>query len=424
MKKRLVCLLLVSVIFCACQTEQTKKIEQPFMLYFLNASAENSTLCTSTVSMDVQNMTAEQIVQAYLAAKPPQGAKSAFLWTLDSVKTEESSLTVTFQGKSATKLQNYLAAACLSKTMTQLPGIETVCLLAPGMEETISLSGDDILLEDTAMQPQEESITLYLPDADGHYLVRHMQTVEAMEASEKPKYIVQRLLELEDSFIPKGTELLSINVDGGLCRLNLSSEFALGMETSFAAERLAVYSIVNSLTELPQITTVDIWIEGAPLDSLSFVKLPAGLERNEEIVYSYDKAVTDAQLYLSCDKERLVAVPHQITGDETEIYKLIINALIDCEGDNGAVNYIPKGTQLLSVRMEDTACIVDLSGEFLSKSKSEQEERLAVYSIVATMCALDGIDSVEILVEGLEPNYRNAELKNVRQPEKTWYAER
>ena len=422
MKKRLFCVfLLLSVIFCACRTEQTKKIEQPFTLYFVNDSSENGALCASTVSMDVQKMTAEQIVRAYLDADPPQGSKSAFLWTLDTVKTEGTSLTVTFRGQRASKLQNYLAAACLSKTMTQLPEIETVSLLVPGMEEAISLSDDDILLEDTAMQPQEESITLYLPDADGRYLVKHMQKVEAMEASEKPQYIVQRLIEREDSLIPKGTKLLSISVDGGMCRLNLSSAFSLEMEKSFASERLAVYSIVNSLTELPEITTVDIWIEGAPLDRLSFVKLPAGLERNEEIVYSYDK--TDAQIYLSCDAERLVAVPYQITGDETEFYKRIINALIECGGDNGAVNYIPKGTQLLNVRMEGRACIVDLSGEFLSKCKSEKDERLAVYSIVATMCALDEIDSVEILVEGLEPNYRNADLKNVRQPKTDWYAE-
>ena len=422
MKKRLFCLsLLLSVLLCACKTEPAAKIEQPFTLYFLNDSTENGTLCATTVSMDVQNMTVEEIMQAYLDAKPPEGAKSAFVWTLDTVKTEESSLVVTFRGKRATKLQNYLAAACLSKTMTQIPNIETVSLLAPGTEEAISLSDDDILLEDTAMQPQEESITLYLPDADGRYLVRYVQTVEAMEASEKPEYIVRRLIERENSFIPKGTELLSVSVDGGLCRLNLSSEFALKMEKSFAIERLAIYSIVNSLTELPQITTVDIWIEGAPLDGLSFVKLPAGLERNEALIYSYDK--TDAQLFLSCDARRLVAVPYQITGDETALYELIINALIECEGDNGAVNYIPEGTQLLSVRMEDTACIVDLSGEFLTKCESDREERLAVYSIVSTMCALDGIDSVEILVEGLEPNYRNAELKNVRQPKTDWYAE-
>ena len=73
--------------------------------------------------------------------------------------------------------------------------------------------------------------------------------------------------------------------------------------------------------------------------------------------------------------------------------------------------------------MEGSACIVDLTSEFLDGCESVQEERLAVRSIVATMCALDGISTVEILVEGLEPTYRITGMHNIRQPEDSWFAE-
>jgi len=66
---------------------------------------------------------------------------------------------------------------------------------------------------------------------------------------------------------------------------------------------------------------------------------------------------------------------------------------------------------------------VDLTSEFLLGCKDAQQEMLAVQSVIATMCALDGVSSVEILVEGLEPTYSVSWLKNLRQPENEWFSE-
>ena len=44
-------------------------------------------------------------------------------------------------------------------------------------------------------------------------------------------------------------------------------------------------------------------------------------------------------------------------------------------------------------------------------------------SVIATLTALDEIDSVELLVEGIEPVFRNAALNQVRQSLPSWFAE-
>ena len=44
-------------------------------------------------------------------------------------------------------------------------------------------------------------------------------------------------------------------------------------------------------------------------------------------------------------------------------------------------------------------------------------------SVVATMCALPEVQSVEILVEGLEPSYRDGSLALVHRTETAWLAE-
>ena len=114
----------------------------------------------------------------------------------------------------------------------------------------------------------------------------------------------------------------------------------------------------------------------------------------------------------------LTQVP--LTG--TALPEQVLTALIAYEGVGGIRNPIPAGTKLLSVRMENRTCIVDLTGEFLDGCSDAFDEQSAVRAVVATLCALDEVSSTEILVEGLEPAYRSAHLLRVRQPAVEWFA--
>ena len=120
----------------------------------------------------------------------------------------------------------------------------------------------------------------------------------------------------------------------------------------------------------------------------------------------------------------LVGIPMQFEPSETlSAPEQVMTALIDYEGANGIRNPVPTGTKLLSVRLEGSACIVDLTGEFLDGCAGTADEQAAVRAVVATLCSLEGIDSAEILVEGLEPSYRSTHLRRVRQPAADWFAE-
>ncbi len=429
MRGRFLCLMLVlSVLLSACAANTPEKIDQPFVLYYPSEEiqTEDGVLCTQTISLDPASVTLMQLMQAYLDAETPKGAAQLLpsSWILQSAEMEGSTACLTFSGTESTPFGNYMLAACLTKTLTQLDSIESVSLMAPGLEEPIQLTLNEILFEDTGMLPQKESIILYLPDAEHRYLVRQLQTVEAIDASAKPQYILECLINPENSCIPPQTKLLGVSIESGICTVNLSSDFLEDMEQSYSCERLAVYSIVNTLTELPEINTVDFWIEGAPPERLTFMSLQNSFVRDGSILSSSDPNAVDVDLYVSCDGESLIMLPQTLMITEQDnAPALILNALISFDGANGAERCVPEGTKLLSLRMEGSACIVDLTSEFLDGCESVQEERLAVRSIVATMCALDGISTVEILVEGLEPTYRITGMHNIRQPEDSWFAE-
>lgn len=426
MKKRMLCLLLVlATLLGACAMTMQEESEMPFVLYFPKETQDaDGCFVTQTVSLDAQNMTPGEIVAAYACAEVPQGADCAIPegWSLRAANLEGTTVYLTFSGVAVGDLRNSLAAACLTLTLTQLDSVDRVEVTVPGAAEPIALTSESILSEDTGMLPQQEAITLYLPDAQRRYLVLRRQTVEAMDAAEKPQYVLQCLLRSEDSCIPSGTRLLGVTVENGVCTVDLSSDFVNGMEKNFNCERLAVYSIVNTLAELEEITTVDFWIEGAPSERLNFMSMQAAFSADQSMVLSED--MVDVDLCVSCDGRLLVRLPRQLAAsEEVPIYTAVLHALLDFDGTDGTVRCIPEGTRLLSVRTEGTACVVDLTAEFLSGCQNEREERLAMCSIVATLCGLDGIESVEILVEGLEPTYRNFALKSIRKPGETWFAE-
>ena len=223
------------------------------------------------------------------------------------------------------------------------------------------------------------------------------------------------------SCIPAGTKLLSIHVQNKLCTVNLSSEFSQNLEKNYAAERLAVYSIVNSLTELDEIDSVDIWVAGAPLEKLFMMDLKNSLKREERVIRSKGHDVTLYPFYDSDNK--LVGVPLtlQTENDELQADRLL-QELLSYEDKSGLPRCVPQGTQLFTGRVEDGVCI-DLTAEFLSGCSNRQEETLAVRAILATVCELPEIRSAEILVEGLPPAYRNGTLSYIRIPEKSWFSE-
>lgn len=429
MKRILLCCL-CCLLLCACHNDSSKASGASPLLYFPSASYNaESALCSLPLNGDISELTAEALTERCLSATPPVGALPMIdkAWSLRKVYTDNATVYFVFQGAAVSEERQSLSCACLAKTLLQLEGIRQVSLTVPGREAPVVLTQNDILLQDTGMLPQEEPLALYFPDAAQRYLVRETQAVEAIATAEKPALILRRLLKSHaNSCIPDGTLLLDISVENGVCTVDLSSEFSEAMPKRFASERMAVYSIVNSLTELPEITTVDFWVSGAPLDALYYMDLSAGVRRDETLIApTVSRDSVDVTLYpVYSSDEKLAAIPQMLqTQSELSLEEQTLDALLNYEGSNGLHRCIPAGTKLLSLRVENGNCIIDLTGEFLGGCTNEVEERRAVRAIIATMCALPKIKSVELLVEGIEPAYRDSALGRLHQANADWLAQ-
>ena len=112
---------------------------------------------------------------------------------------------------------------------------------------------------------QEANLTLYFASTTGDGLVRETQHVYYSSNTSLEKLIMERLLDGPKSSnarsaIPDTTQLVSVSVMDGACLVNLDEGF---LNQNFEIkEDVIIYSIVDSLTELDTINTVQIAVNG------------------------------------------------------------------------------------------------------------------------------------------------------------------
>lgn len=106
--------------------------------------------------------------------------------------------------------------------------------------------------------------------------------------------------------------------------------------------------------------------------------------------------------FATSDDKKLVPVEKEISKVEGIARETIETLLEGPTSDNSLMSAIPLGTNLLDINVKDNKlCIVDFSKDLISGlSGGEESEKLAVYSIVNTLCQFNSVDSVEIRVDG------------------------
>lgn len=175
------------------------------------------------------------------------------------------------------KMGNVTEVLCRSavvKTLIQLEEIQGIWFCVDGMQLTDSKGNYVGLMNANSFVDnpgedigniQEADLTLYFASEDGKGLVKVEQKVYSSSNVSLEKMIIEQLLkepkvEGIQSAIPQGTQLINISVLDGICVVNFDSNF---MTQNFdIAEEVVIYSIVNSLTELGTIKTVQIAVDG------------------------------------------------------------------------------------------------------------------------------------------------------------------
>lgn len=180
---------------------------------------------------------------------------------------------------------------CITLTMCSLPGVDCVTLCVGNEIVSSRLRSDDVLLHNTVQSPNEADMRLYFPKEASGELSFEYRRISLDEDNSPERSIMRELIsgpehERLAGALPEGTVLLSIYTQDGICSVSLSDSFYTACESSPTLAPLWVYSVVNSLSGLAKINSVQILIDGKIVAQAGECDISKPLARNEKIVGS------------------------------------------------------------------------------------------------------------------------------------------
>ncbi|MBQ4517413.1 MAG: GerMN domain-containing protein [Clostridia bacterium] len=305
MKRRILLLLLAGLFLLGGCGPAGKDGKNPLeqkqvVLYFANGTSTD----LIAVNLDVEDVDREEL-PSFVLEKLLEGPADESL--KPSVRTGTSLLSFRAeQGLAKVDLSrefyheesiyDVLALSAVVKSLTSIRGIDRVMVTVEG--EPIKkddgevygiLKGSDVVFDADALAEDESNVTLYFSDLNAEYLVREIRRIKVPRGDSMEKLVLAELINGPKSqngarVIPAETKILSVETKESICFINLSEEFVTKNNVGTSAERLTVFSIVNSLTELSNIDKVQFLIEGEKRDVYHHMVFNEPIERDISMI--------------------------------------------------------------------------------------------------------------------------------------------
>lgn len=278
-------------------------------------------------------------------------------------------------------------------------------------EETQSMS------EVITSQPENSRATVLYYKDDENFLVPVMRYIPkedlgvAKTALTALIYSPEKAQDLAEAgltpTLPMGTKINGAVIkENGLAVVDFSKEFL--SFSSGKAEELGVKAVVYTLTEFPNINTVEIRVDGKAVAEMpQGTKLDAGLKRTEinlqpaenpgeklsKVVVYYYKKGSGAYSYY-------VPVTKLVSGYENSA-EAAMNALLEGPTDGSSLSSaFPQGTQLLGVQVNDGMAYVNFSEQILAKQGDRAAENSMMKAVTLTLKEFPGVSKAKIFVNG------------------------
>ena len=174
-------------------------------------------------------------------------------------------------------------------------------------------------------------------------------------------------------------------------------------ELSPTADALLRASVVQTMQQIDGVDEVSFYIGSDPVTDAAGV--PIGPMTADSFIYDYDMAQSQSEkteltlYYATADGNslsRVVRTVHYSISQTLE--QVVMQYLAESPGDDSLMSAIPEGTNVLSVVTSDGTCYLTFDSAFLNLPVGESRD-VAIYSIVNSLCELDSIDRVQIIVE-------------------------
>lgn len=308
MKKRKVIKLLISLIgLLIFLTSCNKKVPEgtdTIKVYF--ADYDKGGLVAENIPVDSQKVTTEREKTQFVIQALAKGSQTAAIQTSTNMHVKEGLLNerlayVVFDKdyKQLNSAEQIGIRASLVYSLTELDFIEGVEFFVGDTPLTDitgkpigPVSRGDIVLNILNPNPPTtiQIVTLYFTRADNKKLIKEQREIQVNNSIALEKYVIEELIKGPATegllpTIPKETKINDVNTKEGVCQVDLSFDVKSKHFTTPESKTFMIYSIVNSLTELPGIQKVAFLIDGKKeIEFSKDIDLSEFFERKESLI--------------------------------------------------------------------------------------------------------------------------------------------
>lgn len=281
MRKRVLILLCgIALLLCACIGQGAERGQPPKGAYgvYYAVSASNR----GSAAVDCEYRTLEEgaqpvpaLMELLLAQPENLGLSSPFptgvrllSWQLEEGQLHLD-LSEQYGGLSGVALT--VADYCIALTLCQVEGVERVYITVEGDEmpfrRTQQLSADDVVLSGAEEEAVHVRVSLWFPRSQGDGLgVEYRQVTRTEEHPLREAVLAAWLSGPEyqslTTSVPEDTQIRSVELENGICYVNLSEDFLSGLPSDSAQRALLVYALVNTMGSLDSVAGVQLLVEG------------------------------------------------------------------------------------------------------------------------------------------------------------------
>ena len=299
-------LLFLMIVFSFTLTACKKKEERPlseneYYVYYINTATDKLVENRYTASLPSNDMDGlvDELMSQFLKVPDDLEALSALpdKVTYQGFDRDGNILYLNFdtnyQGMDISR--EVLARAALAKTLTQIDGIDYISIrcgdqpLFNALGENVGLisSSNFINSISNVNSFEKATLTLYFSDDAGTKLVAETRDIFYDMNTSKEKLIVDELMKGPKTAglkatIPGDTKVISVTVNEGICYVNFDEGFLNALPD--VLDSITICSIVDSLSELPNITRVQILVNGKSDKNYNSISLGTSVERNLDYV--------------------------------------------------------------------------------------------------------------------------------------------
>lgn len=291
--KKIILLFLSLCLLAGC----TNTAKSTVKLYFIGVDGQE--ILEESRMVRAEGSVLETAVRALLAGPADAGhiriipKDTALLGVKMTGTVAEINLSAPFD--TGTDEARLLARYTVIYTACAVPDVQKVKLLVEGKPLTSlrdgallgALGASDLSLSDPGSGTQQ-LLTLYFSDANATCLLPESRQVTLREGQTAAAAIVTEIIRGPAAShlaptLSADTRLLSAEIRAGVCFVNVNRAFLEKNAGDAAKETMAVYSIVNSLCTLPEITGVRFLVEGQTVETFGQFELNQGFTENKAL---------------------------------------------------------------------------------------------------------------------------------------------